>query len=126
MNKQQIIAPLVAMGIVALVGVFLFSRNQSRGLLRARTYNVANEIISTTNSSSIHTIGPDLHATLVELLGSPTSIVKVPLGDESYPIGDGRASVRLFLKNDAGKHIGIRLLWNADINQFDVLGYWTL
>jgi len=125
MNKQQIIAPLVAMAIVAIVGLFIFTRNQSRGFLLAGASTVGSELISTTNSPHLRLIAPELHGRLVDLLGSPTTVASVVLGDEPSPIGDGRASVRLFLQNQVKVRLGIRLRWNADNRQFDVLGFWT-
>jgi len=54
-----------------------------------------------------------------------TTIKAVALGDEPNPIGNGRASVRLFIQNEAGRRIAIRLRWNTDADKFDVLGFWT-
>lgn len=125
MNKQQIIAPLVTMGIVAVIGLFLVSRQHRREFLMHRAYSAGSEIINTTNSSFLRVIGPDLQGRLVELLGSPTVVEPVAFGDEPAPIGNGKASVRLFLKNQAGQRIAIRLRWNSDVEKFDVLGFWT-
>ena len=124
MNKQQIIAPLVAMAIFALGAGVIFTRNQSRSFLHMRAQIVGRELVTTTNSASISSMGQGLRVQLEQLLASPATVDSVELGDEPMPIGDGRASVRVFLKKQDGVRLAIRLQLDPDSRAFRVLGFW--
>jgi len=93
------------------------------------TYNVGRELIATTNSSFVTTIGPELHTELSQLLASTAHIASVRLGDEPAPVGDGRASSRVLLTNSLAQGLGIRLRLGTDATgqaRFELLGYWRI
>src|SRR5271166_5612360 len=93
------------------------------------TYNVGRELIDTTNSSFVATIGPELHAELSQIFASTTRIAGVRLGDKPAPLGDGRASSWVLLTNSLTQGLGIRLRLGSDATgqaRFEVLGYWRI
>ena len=125
MNKQQIILPLAAILIVALVGGIIHGRNQARGYVRARSEEIGRSLIRETNSAFVVEIGPSLRSKLSEFLSSPAKVEDVLFGDEESPIGDGSASSRLHLVNDRHEHLVIRLREDSKQNKFHILGFWT-
>lgn len=125
MNKMQIICPLVALAVCAAVAWGLLIRNQNRSFLHLRAASIAHDLIARTNSENVMTLGPGLRDKLTQLLGSPTHVTSIQLGDEPPPIGDGRASVRLFLQNDQAQRLGIRLRPDAHSSKLHVIGFWT-
>src|SRR5438105_4317394 len=109
MNKWQIICPVVAIAIFALVTAMIHGRKERDHFIQMKTYGVGRDIIETTNSSHLTEIPPGLQARLSELLVSPTHIATVLLGDEPSPIGDGSAGSRLALTNEIADGVVIRL-----------------
>ena len=125
MKKIQIIAPLVAMGIVAVFLVFTLMRNQARSFLAARAHSVGYELIKSTNATGLVTMSDGLRRKMAEFLASPAHEEAVRFGDEPSPVGDGRATVRLFLRNEKAERLALRLRPDTDTDKLHVLGYWT-
>src|SRR4051812_24955130 len=126
MNKWQIICPVAAMLIAALVFGIIAVRGQHRGFISVASRSIGGDLIASTNSSHLVRIGPDLQAYLAELLSARTHIAAVLLGDEPSPIGDGTACSRLVLTNDAGRGLLIRLRPAEESGMFHVLGFKTV
>lgn len=85
---------------------------------------VGEEIVATTNSNGLVTIGEGLWSKLPEFAGQGAGVSRLEFGDESG-LGDGRADIRLYLTNSAGRELGIRLKQAGQERMFHVLGYWT-
>ena len=125
-NKWQIICPLVAIAIVAVVLVIVSGRNHHRYYVYAQTRMIGQELIAITNSTRLVHIGPGIQKKLSEFLSIPASVAEVLLGDEASPIGDGAACSRLIVSNAAGGRLGIRLRQDVEPERFHVLGFWTI
>jgi hypothetical protein len=126
MNKWQIICPLAAMAIAAVVALALIRTSINRDTMRHQVYQIGRELVAATNSSAVVRLGPGLEARMAELLGSPSGVAAVKWGDEPSPIGDGQATSRLFLTNASGTRLGIRLRRDSTGNKFHVLGFWNV
>ena len=125
-NKWQIICPVVALAIVALVFAVIGGRVRHRYYLYAQTDIIGEELCTTTNSPRLAQIGPELQKRLADFLSSPSGVAEVQLDDVSSPIGDGSACSRLILSNAVEERIGIRLRQDSEPERFHVLGYWTV
>ena len=125
MNRTQLIALLVALAIAGAVAFLSMSGPRDPRALAAQTMQIGQELIATTNSPRLVVIGAGLKVRLAQLLASPTLIEEVLPGDEPQPLGDGKATTRLILKNQNGERLGIRLRKREDGDKVDVLGYWT-
>ena len=126
MNKSQVIAPLVALVVAGVILALYQGRKHHRYFVNARSRQIGSDLIQRTNSVLLVQIGSGLREQLSQLLGSPTGVAEIRIGDEPAPIGDGSADSRLLLTNEQGKSLGIRLRQNADPEKFHVLGYWNL
>ncbi len=126
MNKWQIICPLVAIAIVAVVFAMVSGRNHRRYYVYAQTRMIGQELIAATNSTRLVQIGSGLQKRLSEFLVSPVGVVEVELGDEPSPIGDGTACSRVIVSNATGGRLGIRLRQDVEPERFHVLGFWTI
>ena len=126
MNKWQIICPLTALVIfAAIIGISAGAKNR-RHFLTAQTRMIGRDLIRTTNSTGLTQISPQLQRRLLEILGSPTEVMAVELGDGKPPIGDGSACSRLILSNASGECLGIRLGPDSLSHKYQVLGYWNM
>ena len=123
MNKRQIICLVVAMLVLGLVVALLVVRSQNRGLIRAASLSIGQDLIRTTNSTHLVRVGPYLRAQLSDLLASPTRVATVLLGDARSPDGDGSACSRLVLTNKAGHRLLIRLRRADRTGMFDAVGF---
>jgi len=126
MNKWQIFYPVIALLIVGLVFGVIAIRGQHRGFISVASRSIGDDFIASTNSSHLVRIGLDLQAQLSELLSARTHIADVLMGDEPSPYGDGTASSRLVLTNDAGRGLLIRLRPAEQSGMFHVLGFRTV
>ena len=126
MNKWQIICPIAAMAIAAVVVLKLISASVNRDSNRQQVYQIGRELITTTNSARVDRLGHGLEQRLSDFLGSPSGVAAVKSGDEPSPIGNGQATSRLFLTNSSGQHLGIRLRRESTSGQFHVLGFWNV
>src|SRR6266496_176133 len=123
MNKSQIICPVVAMMLTAFVFGLFGIRGQRRAAILVASYSIGRELITSTNSSHLVSVGPEMQAHLSGLLNATTRVSTVVLlGDEPRPIGDGRACSRLILTNDAGHGLVVRLRQEPGTKVFNVLG----
>jgi hypothetical protein len=125
MNKWQIICPVVAFLLVGAVVVVWGGAKQHRLFLTDQAWLIGNDLIESTNSSRVVTVGPSLRARLETFLAHPASVSQTVLGDEPG-LGDGAATSRVILTNAVGDKIGIRLRWDGSSEKSDVLGFWTV
>ncbi|HRY49498.1 MAG TPA: hypothetical protein P5186_15720 [Candidatus Paceibacterota bacterium] len=126
MNKWQIICPLVAIAIVAVVFAMVSGRNHHCYYVYAQTRMIGQELITATNSTRLVQIGSGFRKRLSEFLVSPAGVAEVELGDEPSPIGDGTACSRVIVSNATGGRLGMRLRQDAEPERFHVLGFWTI
>ena len=126
LNKTQVIAPLVALIVVGVIFALYTGRKHHQYFVSARARQIGMDLIEKTNSARLVRIGEGLRAQLSQLLGFPTRIADVRLGDVPAPIGDGSADSRLVFVNEQGKRLGIRLRQDVDPEKFHILGYWNL
>ena len=129
MNKWQVLCPLAAIAIAAVVfAVFavVSGSNHHRYYVQAQTRMMGRELIATTNSARLVQLGPGLRKRLSEFLSSPAGVAEVVLGDAPSPIGDGSACSRLVISNATGGRLGIRLRQDSEPERFHVLGVWTV
>jgi hypothetical protein len=124
MNKQQIIAPLGLMGIVALFGMISFTRSQSESFAYAYAGKVAHEIITTTNSSHLDSVQPEIRAQLDQFLSPGAKVERILLGDEPSPTGDGEANFRIVLRDMSDSRLALRFRRIGN-DQCEILGCWT-
>lgn len=123
MNKTQLICLLVTILLVMLVGGWIHGRDQHRYYVLAHGRMIGEELIKSTNSTHVVHLGTDLKEYLEKFLSSPSAVDDVVLGDSQ--VGDGTADACVFLHNERGERLGIRVR-QADVPQrFHILGYWT-
>jgi len=125
MNKWQIICPLVAMGIVAVVVGMIIGRNHHRQFINARAWAIGKELVKDSRTTNRVMPGPKLEMRLSQFRAPTSGVEDVVLGDEPA-MGDGTACCYVMLTNAMGEHLGIRLRQDdADSERFHVVGYWT-
>jgi hypothetical protein len=122
MRWPQIICPLVALVIAAVVFGVVHSREHSHYYLRAHAEQVARDLIATTNSAKLVAFAPRLRQQLANYLGSPTAIQGVRFGDLPAPAGNGQAAVCVLLTN-SNRPLVIRLAPTPSADKFDLLGF---
>lgn len=84
---------------------------------------IGEELIRSTNSIHVVRLGIGLTEYLERFLSSPSAVDDFALGDS--PVGDGTANACMFLVNERGERLGIRIK-QAEVSQrFHILGYWT-
>jgi len=125
MNKWQIICAVAILLAAAMLAPFVVKRSQQRGVISAASRSLGVELIASTNSSRLVRMSPYLRARLEQMLGSPTHVASVLLGDEAPPVGDGSACSRLVLTNAAGQRLLIRLRQAGD-GTFEMVGFRSL
>ena len=123
MNKTQLICLLVTILLVMTAGAWIHGRSHYRHYVLAHGRMIGEELIESTNSTHVVQLGADLKGYLEKFLRSPAVFEEVVLGDDS--VGDGTADACVFLQNERGERLGIRIR-QADVPQrFHILGYWT-
>ena len=125
MNKWQIICPTAALLLSAAVVAVIHGRNSHQGFAQAETRQIGHDLVTSTNSSRIVTLGHGLRGRLETLLTHPAGVSEVLLGDEPG-LGDGEASSRVILTNSAGEKVGIRFRVDGSTGKSHVLGFWTI
>jgi hypothetical protein len=69
---------------------------------------------------------PAVSRALAKFLTTPTAYDEIVYrGDEPSPIGDGTATHRLYMRNEHGAWIALRLLNDPKLEKFRVLGLFT-
>jgi len=125
MNKSQIISPLIAIGLFAVICALIVARNERQGFLQRRAAAVGHDLIMTTNSLNLVLIGPHLQERLNQFLANTGRVARIALGDEPPPIGNGEAAVRIFFDNQKAERLALRLRPDSDSAQLHVLGFWS-
>jgi hypothetical protein len=126
MKKRRILYPVVALLVAGLVLVIVVAMNRHSGFIRSASRSIGGDLIRATNSTHLVRVGPHLRAQLSQLLGKPTQLTAVLLGDAPSPQGDGRACSRVVLANAAGRRLSIRLRQADRSGMFEVLGFRVL
>ena len=121
MRKSQIIAPLVALSLAAGTLLFYVVVQRYKYYFDAQSRQIGRELIESTNSERLVQIDAGLRAELSLLLSRPTRIADIRLGDEPPDRG---ADTRLFLLNERGSGLVIRLRKESRSDRFVALGYW--
>jgi hypothetical protein len=124
MNKWQIICPVAALLVGGMIALIVAAKGQHRTVITGASLSIANDLITTTNSTRLVRVSPYLTAQLSRLLGSPTHLATVLLGDE--PSGGGMACSRLLLTNSTGQRLVIRLREAGGSGMFEVVGFRNL
>ena len=109
---------------VAYIAIsFLTERRAStRHYIVIQSWRIGSDLVHRTNSSLLTITDTSLTERLTSFLSSPAEVEKVVLGDE--PGTTGEASARLFLTNNGGDRLGIRLKQDGP-DKFRVLNCWT-
>ena len=114
MNKQQIIAPLVAMALVAIVLGIFYSRGHHSQDLLATASIVGHDLASNTNSKLLTPIEGEMKSALNEFLAAPVTrtTVRPEVSDQ------GKPTIAVTLVNDANRMFIITLRWEAKLRKF--------
>ena len=126
MNNRQIIAPLLAIVLVAFASAFIFSRNQSRDFLKARALQIGHDLVTQTNSPGVVHLGENLKGTLEDMMQAPTGVSAFEFGDAPRPMDNCKASACLYVTNATGTCIGIRLRPDSGTEKLHIVGFWTV
>jgi len=127
MNQRRIIAwgaTLVILVLLVVVVAMAHRQAASNQILIARTRQIGQDLISHANSAQLPGLPPGMAGQLANLLGSPTHVAAVLLGDEPPPVGDGSACTRLILTNQLAKGLKIRLGPASTPDKLRIMGYW--
>ena len=114
------------MALAAVVLARIIGKQEHRSFIVVASRSIGHDLITSTNSSHLVRLGPDLTSKLGELLTATTRVSSVLLGDAPAPFGDGTACSRLVLTNEAGRSLAIRLRQADDRGKFHVLGFQTV
>jgi hypothetical protein len=123
MSRWQTICTIVAILLAGLFFGHIAIKDQQRGFINVASRSIGHDLITTTNSSHLVGVGPELRIRLSELLASRTGIADVLPGDEPPPFGDGTACSRLVLTNNSGEGLLIRLRPTKDSDFFRMIGF---
>ncbi|HWQ90388.1 MAG TPA: hypothetical protein VN673_01865 [Clostridia bacterium] len=121
MNKWQIICPLLAMLIVAVVFAVISGREHHRYYVYAHSRLIGEDLATATNSPHLSQIDADLQKSLAQFLHSPAGVANVYMGDVPAPIGDGSACSRVVLSNATGARLEIRLRQDDASGKFQAM-----
>lgn len=127
MNRWKL-ALLLALGVAALLLVVFYSHRahrQERATVLAQSWAIGRELVSQTNSPHLLFPGNLFQRTLASLLTSPTQVEAVKYGDEPQPAGAIHAASRIYLVNQKGSRLALRLKPEGDAAHFRVLGWWV-
>lgn len=127
MNKRLIAWLILVLAILGAIAAVITMKNRlgaSDQMVTSRTYQIGQDLIAKANSPQLAGMPPGLAGQLSNLLGSPTHVSAVLLGDEPPPVGDGSACSRLILTNQRAKGLELRLCSAQDPSKFRVMGYW--
>jgi hypothetical protein len=122
MNKWQIIAPVTAMFLAVLAVGIIWEHNHDKEAYFAGAFQVARDLVTTTNSDRVTTIPPALKTALVSFLGSPATVgsVEYQTTDAAEP-GFPRATVTCL--NDAGEKLRVTLHWEAKLKKYTLVSF---
>jgi len=127
MNKaQQALLVVAILGLAGVLFALVQTRTKRRDAISERSYQIGQDLISTTNSNHLLSLRPGLSDQLSNLLASPTYVSAVLLGDEPSPVGDGSACSRLILTNQLRRGLELRLAPALLPDKFQILGYWVI
>lgn len=123
MNKLKLaIFVLVPVLILALV---LVVRKKDRAIILAQTEMIGRELISQTNSPHLPFTGSIFQHRLAEFLATPARVEAVLYGDEPRPGALQRAASRVYLINQRGSRLALRLAPEEDNAHWRILGWWV-
>ncbi len=120
LNKWQLICPVVAMGLVALVAGVLAIRSfnsSHKDLYFARASIVGHDLVTKTNSEFLTSVTPELKSNLVALCSSPARLESLRHG-ELNPDDPSTEDALLSLANEAGATLQLTLRWQPKLRKF--------
>jgi hypothetical protein len=127
MNKRFIAWSILVLGILGAIAAVITMKHRlgaSDQMVMSQTYQIGQDLIAKANSPHLAGLPPGLSGQLSKLLGSPTQVSTVLLGDEPPPVGDGSACSRLILTNQQAKGLELRLCAAQNPGKLRVMGYW--
>ena len=124
-KSQQVLLVFALLALGAIIFALVQNRAKHQGPIIGLTYEIGQELILNTNSAHLIGLRPGLSAQLSDLLGSPTHVGAVLVGDEAPPVGDGTACSRLILTNQLNHGLELRLAPSLLPEKFQILGYWV-
>ena len=126
MNNWKVLAPVAVIALAASLFAITHKQKSDNRLISERSRDIGQDLISRTNSSRLTSSPLGFTPQLSALLGSPTRVAAVLIGDDPAPLGDGTACSRLILTNESARGIQLRLGQTADPEKFRILGYWPI
>jgi hypothetical protein len=87
----------------------------------AETKRLGGDLVRSTNSAYLISIYPELKDALNKLLAAPAGVSGVRVADE--PIGKHQFATHLFLTNEVGDGLAIRLK-RGESNKLEALAHW--
>jgi hypothetical protein len=124
-RKWEIICPVAAILLTAVIFAVIHFRNEQRGLRLMMAQQIGEDLIASKDSKFVVRVGDGLRAKLSEYTAGHAKVTDVRVGDDPSPIGNGSASNCVILSNDAGGVLSIRLK-PAGNGKFHILGFVTL
>ena len=125
MRKWILTAVLLAVVSALITTSYIHHRNNRNGLHRSLTKQIGEDLIASKDSKLVVRVGDGLRVKLSEYTAGHAKVADVRVGDEPPPTGDGSATSRVILSNDAGGVLSIRLKPAGD-GRFHILGFVTL
>ena len=126
MSNWKVLGPIAIVALTAALFVITYKQRSNHGLIAERSRALGQDLVTRTNSTRLASSPMGFTSQLSALLGSPTHIAAVLIGDDPAPLGDGSACSRLILTNENARGIQLRLGQTADPEKFYILGYWPL
>ncbi len=120
LNKWQLICPVGAMGLVALVAGVLAIRSfnsSHKDLYFPRASIVGEDLVTKTNSEFLTSVTPELKSNLVALFSSPARLESLRHG-ELNPDEPSTDDALLSLANEAGGRLQLTLRWQPKLRKF--------
>ena len=117
---------LVVLAIVTAIGSYGMWRGrvQRNTRLRAETYAIGHDLLTTTNSSRLEHVMWSLQQKLHGFLDTNSGIAQVLIGDDAFAGGNVTAATRLFLTNSRQECLRIRLRETVQ-KRFSIVGFAT-
>jgi hypothetical protein len=123
MNKPKLaILVLVPVGVLVFV---LAVWKKDRAAILAQSEMIGRELVSQTNSPHLPFAGNIFQRRLAEFLATPARVEAVRYGDEPRPGTLEAAASRVYLINQQGSRLALRISPEADHKHWRILGWWS-
>jgi hypothetical protein len=124
-NSKLAIVLLLIVGTLVLGFTFWSTHKEDRAAILALSRTIGRELVSQTNSPHLLFPGNLFQRRLAELLAAPAHVEAVRYGDEPRPSAEGRACSRIYLLNERGSRLALRLKLEGDPAHYRILGWWV-